>query len=209
MRAFIITLPLAPVSAEYVLDRSGFIAAAFDGNIDAILAESGTAVKMINRFLLLMYTLAKGFQCVVGWGRRRVGKTTLITEFCKDKECVYFTALATSERENLENLSRAILGGNDGDVTPVFPDYGSALEHLAGKSRKSRIILALDEYPYLAKSWPGISSLLQTLIDQKLKKNRTLYNPVRIVNVLHGKPGIGLSEPPLWQADCPVQDRTA
>jgi len=113
---------------------------------------------------------AKGFQCVVLWGRRRVGKTTLITEFCKDKECVYFTALETSERENLENLSRAILAGNDGDITPVFPDFRSALEHLAEKSRKRRIILALDEYPYLAKSWPGISSLLQTVIDQKLKQ---------------------------------------
>lgn len=113
---------------------------------------------------------AKGFQCVVVWGRRRVGKTTLITEFCKDKECVYFTALETSERENLENLSRAILAENGGDITPVFPDYRSALENLAEKARNLRIILALDEYPYLAKSWPGISSLLQTLIDQKLKK---------------------------------------
>jgi len=113
---------------------------------------------------------AKGFHCVVLWGRRRVGKTTLITEFCKDKECVYFTALETSERENLENLSRAILTENDGDVTPVFPDYKSAFENLAEKSKKRRIILAMDEYPYLAKSWPGISSLLQTLIDQKLKK---------------------------------------
>jgi AAA+ ATPase superfamily predicted ATPase len=113
---------------------------------------------------------SKGFQCVVLWGRRRVGKTTLITEFCKDRECVYFTALETSERENIESLSRAILSDSSGTASPVFSDYQSAFEYLAEKAKKRRIVVALDEYPYLAKSWPGISSLLQTMIDQKLKK---------------------------------------
>lgn len=113
---------------------------------------------------------SKGFHCVILWGRRRVGKTALITEFCKDKESVFFSALETSERENLENLSRAILAENSGSVTQTFTDYRSAFEYLAGRSQNRRLIVALDEYPYLAKSWPGISSLLQTLIDQKLKK---------------------------------------
>ena len=31
------------------------------------------------------------FQCIIIWGRRRVGKTTLINEFVKDKETIFFT----------------------------------------------------------------------------------------------------------------------
>ncbi len=55
-------------------------------------------------------------------------------------------------------------------AVPVFPDYRSAFEYLAERSKKRRIVVTLDVYPYLAKSWPGISSLLQTLIDQRLKQ---------------------------------------
>ena len=33
------------------------------------------------------------FECVVIYGRRRVGKTSLIKEFCKDKATIYFSAI--------------------------------------------------------------------------------------------------------------------
>jgi AAA+ ATPase superfamily predicted ATPase len=33
------------------------------------------------------------FECIVIYGRRRVGKTALINEFCKDKPVIYFSAL--------------------------------------------------------------------------------------------------------------------
>jgi AAA+ ATPase superfamily predicted ATPase len=48
------------------------------------------------------------FQCVVIYGRKRVGKTSLITEFCKDKPTVFFSALEASSGENLEALSDVI-----------------------------------------------------------------------------------------------------
>ena len=40
------------------------------------------------------------FECIVIYGRRRVGKTALINEFCKDKPTVYFSALSASSQEN-------------------------------------------------------------------------------------------------------------
>ena len=43
------------------------------------------------------------FECVVIYGRRRVGKTALINEFCKDKPTVFFSALNTTGKENLES----------------------------------------------------------------------------------------------------------
>ena len=46
-----------------------------------------------------------GFECLVVYGRRRVGKTALINEFCKDKPTVFFSALNATSQENLEALS--------------------------------------------------------------------------------------------------------
>ena len=45
------------------------------------------------------------FECIVIYGRRRVGKTALINEFCKDKPTIFFSALNTTGKENLEALS--------------------------------------------------------------------------------------------------------
>ena len=44
------------------------------------------------------------FECIVIYGRRRVGKTALINEFCKDKKNIYFSALDTTASENLKIL---------------------------------------------------------------------------------------------------------
>ena len=49
------------------------------------------------------------FECVVIYGRRRVGKTALIKESCKDKPVIFFSALNATSQENLESLSAAIL----------------------------------------------------------------------------------------------------
>ncbi|MCI9640613.1 hypothetical protein D1155_11430 [Anaerotruncus sp. 80] len=48
------------------------------------------------------------FECIIIYGRRRVGKTALINQFCKDKPAIFFSALNASSQENLEALSKAI-----------------------------------------------------------------------------------------------------
>ena len=48
------------------------------------------------------------FECIVMYGRRRVGKTALINEFCKDKPTIFFSALNASAQENIEAFSKAI-----------------------------------------------------------------------------------------------------
>jgi len=49
------------------------------------------------------------FQFPVIYGRQRAGKTTLINEFCKDRKAVYFVAVQSTAKENLEILSAEIL----------------------------------------------------------------------------------------------------
>ena len=67
------------------------------------------------------------FECIVVYGRRRVGKTALINEFCKDKPTIFFSALNSSPEENLEALSKAIFEKQSrGGEAPVFTSYDAA-----------------------------------------------------------------------------------
>lgn len=109
------------------------------------------------------------FECLVIYGRRRVGKTALINEFCKGKPTIFFSALNTTAQENLESLSRAIMSFERPETisAPFFKDYDAALGEITALSKEQRIIFVIDEYPYLAKAKPAISAMLQHLIDHK------------------------------------------
>ena len=108
-----------------------------------------------------------GFQFPVIYGRRRVGKTALINEFIKDKEAIFFTGIESNAGQNLENFSRSIFAvANAMPEDTAFLSFQSALEYVFKLAKKKRIILAIDEYPYVAKASPSFASTLQLLIDQ-------------------------------------------
>lgn len=111
------------------------------------------------------------FQFVVIYGRRRVGKTMLINEFLNGKQSVYYMAVEGTAKENLSGLSKSILTeGNSDFYMPEFPDFESLLSYIDQLCKKTdpkdRLVIAIDEYPYLAASYPAISSMLQSHIDQ-------------------------------------------
>ena len=116
------------------------------------------------------------FECVVIYGRRRVGKTAIIKEFCKDKPAVFFSALNATAQENLESLSSAIfeyqhpdLAGND---APVYPSFDAALQEITRLAESQRLIFVIDEYPYLAKANKSFSSRLQHIIDHTWQNSK-------------------------------------
>ncbi len=114
------------------------------------------------------------FECIIIYGRRRVGKTALINEFCKGKPTVFFSALNTTGKENLEALSRAIMSYERPDLesAPEFRSYDDAFDELTALSKEQRIIFVIDEYPYLAKAKPVISAMLQHIIDHKWTESK-------------------------------------
>jgi len=108
-----------------------------------------------------------GFQFPVIYGRRRVGKTALINEFIKNREAIFFTGIESNARQNLENFSRSVLSYTDAALEDtVFPSFQTALEYVFKLAEKKRIILVIDEYPYVAKASKSLASTLQSLIDK-------------------------------------------
>ena len=50
-----------------------------------------------------------GFQCVIMYGRRRVGKTTLITEFLKNKQSIFYVAQENNGAASLSDFSERVI----------------------------------------------------------------------------------------------------
>ncbi len=107
------------------------------------------------------------FEFAVIYGRRRVGKTAIINEFIKNKNAIYFMGVESNAKQNLDNFSKSIMEyatGIENDST--FNSFQAALEYVFKMSIDERIILAIDEYPYVARSNKSFASTLQLLIDQ-------------------------------------------
>ena len=107
------------------------------------------------------------FEFAVIYGRRRVGKTALIDQFIRDKKAIYFMGVESNAKQNLENFSRNIMEfGTDIQAETVFVSFQAALEYVFKMAEKERLVLAIDEYPYVARSSKSLASTLQLLIDK-------------------------------------------
>lgn len=107
------------------------------------------------------------FEFAVIYGRRRVGKTALISEFVKDKDCIFFTGIETNEKQNLDNFSKCIMEYNTGIAADSsFSSFQSAFEYVFELAKTKKIVLVIDEYPYVARASKSLASTLQFLIDK-------------------------------------------
>jgi len=119
-----------------------------------------------------------GFGMTIIYGRRRVGKSYLITEFIKDKKAIFYTATKVGAERNLEFFSKQVLDVLDPEYSDAtFPSIESVLDILTRKLSESdeKIILVIDELPYWAEKDEALLSILQKYIDTKwLDKNLML-----------------------------------
>ena len=119
-----------------------------------------------------------GFQFIAIYGRRRVGKTRLISEFIRGKQAVYFTATQNEPEVQLRNMTQAIAEAFPDNTLlsgmETFKDFDAAFSFVASEAASRRLIFVIDEYPYLAKAYPAISSILQKFID-RIFKSTQLY----------------------------------
>lgn len=116
------------------------------------------------------------FQFVVMYGRRRVGKTTLISEFCKNKPTIFYVAEEYNDKMALQSFSDKILKYFDmKDFITTFESWEKAFMFLAKQSKEKQFIVVIDEFPYIANANKSIPSLLQNLIDHHLKDTKLFF----------------------------------
>lgn len=119
--------------------------------------------------------LSDKFEFAVIYGRRRVGKTALINRFISDKKAIYFMGVESNAKQNLENLSKNIIEFETGiQAETAFASFQAALEYVFKLAEKGRLILAIDEYPYVARSSKSLASTLQLLVDKYKDRSKLM-----------------------------------
>ena len=109
-------------------------------------------------------------QFIVVYGRRRIGKSTLIKKVMDFRHGdIYFLADKTSEPSQRQLFSATIDMTIEGFATANYPTWESLLLSL-NRSIDHRITVCLDEFPYLVKSCPALPSIIQKLLDDKKLK---------------------------------------
>lgn len=113
----------------------------------------------------------RGGSFVVLYGRRRVGKTTLIKEFLKDKSAFYFLATEELESQSMKRLAGVIARTTQNPLLrkAVFTDWLDLFQVAADYRPGKKKILVIDEFPYLVKTNPAFPSVLQNAWDEILK----------------------------------------
>ena len=107
------------------------------------------------------------FQFIVVYGRRRVGKSRLLTHFANGKRGIYHLAQETNPKTALEQFSGSVAAFS-GQAGLHYQGWGEALDGIASLAESRRLLLAIDEFPYLAEHDHSLLSLFQNAIDTKL-----------------------------------------
>ena len=116
------------------------------------------------------------FQFLTLYGRRRVGKTELLSEFAsKHKEnTISFSALQKNNALNLEDFSKLLQMHFDHRYIASFPNWEEAFSYYGKKASTDKNVLIIDEFPYLAEPDPSIMSILQHQIDHTWKNSKIM-----------------------------------
>jgi AAA+ ATPase superfamily predicted ATPase len=104
------------------------------------------------------------------WGRRRVGKTSLIRRFGEGRRMVFYTGAGSAPALELAQFSREVStslpdGLRRPDLNP-YRDWYDAFEHLAAQAEHEPLLLILDEFPELMATSPDLPGILRAILDR-------------------------------------------
>ena len=121
-----------------------------------------------------------GIGMMVIYGRRRIGKSTLITKFAKGKRTIFYTATKIGKNRNLELFSKQVvdlLMPGLGEVR--FPATEAVFDFIDKNMGSEKIVLVIDELPYWAERDEALLSVLQKYMD-------TVWNDKNLKIILCG-----------------------
>ena len=113
---------------------------------------------------------------VVIYGRRRVGKTTLIKEFLKEKTAFYFLATEELESQSMKRLAGVMARTTKNTILQktTFTDWLDLFQVIADYKPEEKKVFVIDEFPYLVKTNSAFPSILQNAWDEILKDSHVM-----------------------------------
>ena len=123
-----------------------------------------------------MNTLEQEFQrkesaMVILYGRRRVGKTTLISEFIQDKNALYYLVTEEQETQNRNNFKNMVADfiGSSLLKNASVENWDILFQELVSFPSSEKKVIVIDEFQYLGKSNAAFPSIFQKIWDTILK----------------------------------------
>ena len=117
-----------------------------------------------------------GFQMAVIYGRRRIGKSTLITEFIKGKKAIYYMATKVGAERNIELLGEAVLQELAPNLPGVsFKSLDTLLDFVGQNVSDEKLVFVIDELPYWAEKDESILSIFQKFADVDWAEKNILF----------------------------------
>ncbi len=112
-----------------------------------------------------------GSSLVIMYGRRRVGKTTLISEFIKDKPALFFLASEESEAQNRNAFKDKAADFLESELlkNADIKNWEVIFKTIADTSFDSKPVIVIDEFQYIGKSNPAFPSIFQRIWEETLK----------------------------------------
>lgn len=108
-------------------------------------------------------------------GRRRVGKSFVLSRFARETKGIYFQATRRTEPEQRAALSMA-LGQRFDDAAliqgAVLPSWEAIFDYLTAMAKDKPFLLVLDEFTYLTSVSPALTSILQSYWDHRWQDTR-------------------------------------
>lgn len=136
----------------------------------------------------------KGVKLFIVYGRRRVGKTTLLRRFLENKRGIYFLCSQRGYEKDVERFSREV--GKLFDMPLKFEDFEEAFEFLA---KQGKLVVVIDEFPYLIGAYKPIASVFQSIVDLTLEGSEVML-------VLSGS-SVGMMEREVLSYKAPLYGR--
>lgn len=111
-----------------------------------------------------------GFVCAAIYGRRHIGKTSLISEFIKDKDAIYFSARELTDKYNLEAFTQKV-ALHFGLSVESIDSWEAAFESVYKQMSDSRLVLVLDNYTDACLTNKELSAIIRASIEGFFKNS--------------------------------------
>ena len=108
-------------------------------------------------------------------GRRRVGKSFVLVPFAEAVGGIYYQATLRTEAEQLAALGQIVAERFDDAAlrqTTGFTSWEALFDYLIAKAAGAPFLVVIDEVPYLEAAAPAFPTILQSIVDHRLRGTR-------------------------------------